>query len=537
MATLQPSEASARTEASAYSEASPAGEVCETCRGLVLVQGKYKDHWQTPITMAPLLVEDSNGIVFNGDIQTQGLMSFGAQDGTDIEALREYLGRIEAEDAQRGPVTVALVAEPSAEEQARSLEQEIIADLRALAASMETSIQPWIEEWENSGWWGVLGSFLEGVKNGLTAWWEGEGEFWSAVGDWIANLPDMIGDAWDSMSESARALWENRHRIVELLQSLAEGAVDAFEQGMELLKDAVANIPGIGEIGTLLVELVENSAEWAAAMIEVATRTQVMRVLGATTVGILMLIPPNFWADIVGTASGFLIPEAIIAILFLILAAFTGGSAGAALAARLTTFAASVARRLRATGSAGRAIVRLFTVLQSLVSKLVDLVQSLFRARRERAAGTTDAEIPLRRDTTVRRAAPDRKPWYRSDLDDEWFDPDTGELRWPPNDGFDGPPVADSLEPGTRIDRYSGRAGLDDTGRYLSPEGTDFSSRALPYDPDTQIHAVYEVVEDLPVQSGQAAPWFGEAGGATQYMLDRPLNELLEEGIIRQVSP
>ncbi|WP_341486152.1 glycohydrolase toxin TNT-related protein [Thioclava sp. GXIMD4215] len=135
------------------------------------------------------------------------------------------------------------------------------------------------------------------------------------------------------------------------------------------------------------------------------------------------------------------------------------------------------------------------------------------------------------------RVPPDRKPWYRKDLGDEWFDPDTGELRWPPNDGFDAAPTSETLSPGTRLDRFSSRVGLDDTGRYLSPEGADFSSRALPYDISTQQHAVYEVMQDLPVSAGKAAPWFGETGGATQYMLDRPLNELIENQIIRQVSP
>ncbi len=167
-----------------------------------------------------------------------------------------------------------------------------------------------------------------------------------------------------------------------------------------------------------MVDLVENSAEWAGAMIEVATRTQVMRVLGATTVGILMLVPPNFWADIIGTAGGFLIPEAIIAVVFLILAAFTGGTAGTALAARLTIFATNVALRLRASGNAGRTIIRMFTVLQGLVEKIADLVRALLRNRRERAAGTTDNEIPIERTTLARRVPPNRKPWERADLDD-----------------------------------------------------------------------------------------------------------------------
>ncbi|SFJ14553.1 polymorphic toxin type 15 domain-containing protein [Jannaschia pohangensis] len=397
MAALQPGEASLRSERSAFAETTPDSRICTVCRGPVIVRGYYRDHWNSPLTLMPLRVQDANGIVFDGDIHTQGRLNFAQQDGDLLtQELRDYLGRVEAEDAQRGGLLVETVVEESAEQQIADLEAQIIADLRGFAATMTTQIQPWIDEWEDSGWWGVVGTFFEGVKSGLTAWWEGEGDFWAAVGDWIMNLPDMLGDAWDSMSEGARALWDNnRAQIVGLLQSLAEGAVDAFERGIELLRDALANIPGLEEIGQLLIDLVDNSAEWAGAMIEVATRTQVMRVLGATTVGLLMLIPPTFWADIVGTASGFLIPEAIIAILFLVVAAFTGGTAGAALMVRLTTFAMSVARRLRAVGPAGRALVSMFTFLRGLVDKIVDLVRALFRGRRERAAGRTDAEIPI----------------------------------------------------------------------------------------------------------------------------------------------
>jgi len=135
------------------------------------------------------------------------------------------------------------------------------------------------------------------------------------------------------------------------------------------------------------------------------------------------------------------------------------------------------------------------------------------------------------------RVPPRREPYHRSTLRDEWYDPDTGDLRWPPNDGFDAPPTRETLAPGTRIDRYSGRTGIDDTGRYLSPEGANFGSRALPYDPSTQQYAVYEVVRDLPVSSGRAAAWFDEVGGATQYMLDDSVADLINQGFIRQVSP
>lgn len=395
-----PAEVSIRSERDAYAEAIPPGDVTCACRGPVNARGVYNDRWRTPLTNANLRISDMNGIALNGGLHTYSLASFGTEDGNDIEAIREYLGSVGYSDVQRGPVTIETIPEPSAEEQALTLERQIITALRDFASSMETSIQPWIDEWERSGWWGLLGDFFEAVRNGIVAWWEGEGEFWSAVGDWISNLPEMLEDIAKSTFEMAAALWESRGQIVELLRNLANGAVDAFEAGMEMLANllgsALSHIAQFADIGPLLIDLVSNSAEWAAAMIEMATRTEVLRVLGATTVGILMMIPPNFWAEVVGTGAGYLIPEAIIAILFLVIAGFTGGSAGAALALRLTAFADKVVSKMwTLTGGAGRAILAMFGFLKDMVEKLAELVRLLLQSRRERAVGSTDDEIRM----------------------------------------------------------------------------------------------------------------------------------------------
>ncbi|MEJ6403469.1 TNT domain-containing protein [Yoonia sp. 2307UL14-13] len=135
----------------------------------------------------------------------------------------------------------------------------------------------------------------------------------------------------------------------------------------------------------------------------------------------------------------------------------------------------------------------------------------------------------------VGRVSPKRAPFHRRDLSDEWYDAETGLLRWPPNDGFDGTVSRTTLPAGARIDRYSRETGLDDTGSFLSPQGANWTSRALPYEKSTQQYAVYEVLRPLEVSSGRAAAWFDEAGGATQYLTDRSVGDLIREGYLRQV--
>lgn len=138
---------------------------------------------------------------------------------------------------------------------------------------------------------------------------------------------------------------------------------------------------------------------------------------------------------------------------------------------------------------------------------------------------------------TANAADPIRESWQRQDINTRWFGED-GKLSWPDGthpgtlpDGFASPPVARTLDVGTVIDRYGG-----ERGRFFSPEGAPFETRALPNDPAQTPYARYEVVKPLPVQSGEALPWFGEPGGATQYKTELTVRQLLDQGYLREVK-
>ena len=124
----------------------------------------------------------------------------------------------------------------------------------------------------------------------------------------------------------------------------------------------------------------------------------------------------------------------------------------------------------------------------------------------------------------------------------QWYDPKTGELLWPNTqttgypDGFSAMPVKETLPVGTRIDRYSAKVGEMDAGNFLSPAGTSFESRALPWNQATQNYSVYEVIRPLPVDSGTAIPWFGSTGGATQYKTGISVGVLIRGGYIDPIK-
>ena len=103
---------------------------------------------------------------------------------------------------------------------------------------------------------------------------------------------------------------------------------------------------------------------------------------------------------------------------------------------------------------------------------------------------------------------------------------------WPPNRGFAGDPVSKPLPVGARVDRYGYEGGT-----FLSPEGTPVEARSLAPGTTSKPYNVYEVEQPITVQSGEAAPWFGQPGGGTQYELPMPVSDAVAQGYLKRVGP
>jgi len=119
----------------------------------------------------------------------------------------------------------------------------------------------------------------------------------------------------------------------------------------------------------------------------------------------------------------------------------------------------------------------------------------------------------------------------------KYYNQETGDINWPPNNGFDGEPVKMKLQKGMLIDRFGGPG-----GSFFSPEGIPYEQRALALHSDEVDYYVYEVIRPLEVDGGKIAPWFDRPGGGTQYIKYHEngeaysINELIDEGYIREVS-
>ena len=121
----------------------------------------------------------------------------------------------------------------------------------------------------------------------------------------------------------------------------------------------------------------------------------------------------------------------------------------------------------------------------------------------------------------------------RWDLVPKWIKWESGKaaISWPPNDGCAEAPADRTLNPGELIDRFG-----SEFGSFFSPRGQSFKARAVPYVCKQMDYRIYRVLKPIPVKACNAAPWFGEPGGALQVQSAVAANKLVEDGSIKAIS-
>ena len=67
----------------------------------------------------------------------------------------------------------------------------------------------------------------------------------------------------------------------------------------------------------------------------------------------------------------------------------------------------------------------------------------------------------------------------------------------------------------------------------MAPYGTPSQLLSLPYDKIGQATTILEAMQPTSVLAGRVAPWFGQIGGGTQYLLSSSVNDLINQGAIR----
>lgn len=106
-----------------------------------------------------------------------------------------------------------------------------------------------------------------------------------------------------------------------------------------------------------------------------------------------------------------------------------------------------------------------------------------------------------------------------------------GSWWYPPDNGFNGAAVRETLVIGTNLDRYGG-----ERGRFLAPNCASYQGRALPPGTDELVaYHQYEVTKPIAVKSGPATPWFNEIGMGTQYKTEKSIEQLIASECLKEI--
>ena len=126
---------------------------------------------------------------------------------------------------------------------------------------------------------------------------------------------------------------------------------------------------------------------------------------------------------------------------------------------------------------------------------------------------------------------------YTYEVTDTQYMDDSGYIKWDeyaPNGGFvkDTVKINQVLEKGNVIDRYG-----NEQGYYVSPDGTTYSERSLPFLEGTIPYHRYEVIKPIDnVTIGIVEKAFGQNGGGTQYQLPMNIRGLIKAGYLKEIK-
>ncbi len=112
-----------------------------------------------------------------------------------------------------------------------------------------------------------------------------------------------------------------------------------------------------------------------------------------------------------------------------------------------------------------------------------------------------------------------------------YYDQATGEVIWPPNDGYWGDSFEFTLVPGMKLERYG-----SDYGSYMSLYGNPYEMYSAAPDTEYKPYSVFVVTKPFTAKVGAVAPWFDQPGGAVQVQLPDSVGNYINAGYLQRVE-
>lgn len=425
--TLTPAQILAQAEPVALENAGAFAGICATCSRPVGVQYVYDDPLNTPVTDLELRLVGATGEEILPSAQTQAPASHGLEDVTDgVGTLRPVMGRVIYGQAQHSAGIIRAEPNPSqdiesAADDAWELEQEIAGKLWDFEQAMRAVFGPYVEAWKNDGWSGATSEFANGIGRGIQAWWEGESEFWGSAWGWLKSttasaggyvfdgatngpVPLSIANAasinlgmqissdignWVTDLFEGVNIMDYLSGLHDLMRAFLFGDIDGIIDGFRRLT-GLKDISGtIGEFGQMISDVLANGVDMMRDMVELVRRTPLLGLIASTFMRVVLMMTPNFWAQVAGEGVGFIIPELIIWAVTAIIAALSAGAGATALAIRAAGIASKIRSAIKGSRAVG-ALLRFMDDLFVIIDKIKDMGLKLRQSIDEIAEGIVD---------------------------------------------------------------------------------------------------------------------------------------------------
>ncbi|MGD1926180.1 MAG: Tox-REase-5 domain-containing protein [Paracoccaceae bacterium] len=443
---LFPDEIIARAARPSDNDPGPLGRAEKPCKDTIRFILEYTDTWATRITDVPCRLTDNAGEIT--EKPTTSLKTFGQEDGeAGVAETLKKLGVFEHNCVEPGFADFETIPEPGAEADVRSNETQTLEKLRSLETEMTEALKPWVDAWAQDGWLTIAGSFGDGVVKGVSTWWEGESEFWGSVGEGIGNAWDSVKRGlsstltdfaayynklplWQRMNmttaiaafigekianwavslfDDVADLWERRDDFLNVIRGFVNGSIDTIESAFDLLRDLG------GEIGQLFFDAIMQASDWIQLLNETIRQSDVIPELGGTLARVLRQMVPNFWAEGLGSVSGYLIPELLIALILALIAALSAGAGAAGLAARCVGMLSKIKKGLKAASKIGAILVKFIDKVDEVAKLIARLAVRAKKNIDVKVRKATNREHLV--EVPVRRVRP-RTPTYRHGASD-----------------------------------------------------------------------------------------------------------------------
>ncbi|SIS22051.1 TNT domain-containing protein [Williamsia sterculiae] len=391
----------------------------------------------------------------------------------------------------------------------------------------------------------------------------GEPSNWDKIKEFLQG--EVFPDGDPAKLEAAAEAWTSAATCVRTRQGDVDKAIAPVEQERSVevgpARDQARLISGhLGGLADSLDGAAKMCNEYATHIKEVREKTSeevtelTCELVGGLVIGALLTLVTAGLSDVLATAAGAARATQVgarIAALIRVFGAAVGrivgpasylldpvgaaaGDLGALMGSRATVFGMELGKGAVRAEELASALKRIPDWAHGELENAADpakLHQSLLDAGVPREmADEAVANNPYRNMT------PDQ-------ILDKYWDADKGGWKYPPNDGFLGPPaVSDRIPAGTELDRLGGPS-----GKFMGNDGASYDARALAPGNAGAYHKYIATDEPWPpnleVRDDSIAPAFGKEGGGHQWLVyDKEtssqvsVEDLLRAGVIRQVK-